>query len=756
MDKILLIDEDENLLVETSTILKEGGFEVHYASDVAEGLLLANKVYPDLVILDRDLAERNNFELLGTLRKAPSTLASRILISSYSTTNEYVETGEYHEKEPDEINYKSIKSVSLAKAREYSEAVSAVWADKILSSEEGFFLDKKVKTLGLSEEESLWLEEQVMGFNRKNTPSLAKGADAYLIKPYGIETVLLVVNAQFEKIQSFRELEATTKRLTEILEGSIDIIAILDAEMEKILYLNEAGRAFLGEELLGAPVDSKINFEGANIPVRSLLDRYSKMGRKILSNAGLPIALRKGSWNGETIVLNEAGEETPISQLIQVHKSQKGAVEFISFIIRDITDIKNTAKELHRQEGLYRLISDNATDLIAVIDFDKKFIYSSPSYLVTLGFSMEDLRGTDFMDKVHSDDRKLVMDAIDTATSTGNGVLIECSLLKKDGTYRSVEFQRGVIRNDVGEIESILAVARDITLKKKVEKERDFMEIQLRHAQKLESIGQLAAGVAHEINTPVQYVGDNLRFMEDYFADIKRILTKYNRMLEFAKSEKLTSEIIQDMDKTIANSDISFLLEEIPLAIQQSLEGVRCVTKIVRSMKEFSHPGNQGKTPVELNKIIKSTITISRNEWKYVCDIKTDLDPDLPLISCFPDEFNQAMLNLILNAAHAIGDIVEQDSSKRGVINISTRIEGPDVVVKISDTGGGIPDEIKDRVFDPFFTTKEVGKGTGQGLAIAHSVITEKHGGTIAFESEAGKGTTFILKIPVEPTLEIA
>ncbi len=187
-----------------------------------------------------------------------------------------------------------------------------------------------------------------------------------------------------------------------------------------------------------------------------------------------------------------------------------------------------------------------------------------------------------------------------------------------------------------------------------------------------------------------------------------------------------------------------------PTALRQSLEGVDRVATIVRAMKEFSHPGTLQKQEVNINHGIRNTITVSRNEWKYVAEIETDLDETLPAVPCLPGELNQVILNLIVNAAHAIRDRTGGDGTK-GTIRVTTRRADDWVEIRVTDDGAGIPAAIRDRVFEPFFTTKEVGKGTGQGLTIAHAVITKKHGGTLTFETEEGRGTTFIIRLPLDP-----
>ncbi len=279
---------------------------------------------------------------------------------------------------------------------------------------------------------------------------------------------------------------------------------------------------------------------------------------------------------------------------------------------------------------------------------------------------------------------------------------------------------------------------------------RSVLEEQLRQAQKLESVGQLAAGIAHEINTPTQYIGDNVRFLRDAFRDLKSLLGNYERLSVAGQGNSLSREAVQEAAAAVEEANADYLLEEIPKAIDQTLEGVTRVSTLVGAMKEFSHPGTKGKTPLDLNHAIQCTITVARNEWKYVADMETEFDPSLPPISCEPGEFNQVILNLIVNAAHAIGDVVGKGGSEKGKIKVQTRNCPEWAEIRVQDTGSGIPEKVRARVFDPFFTTKEIGKGTGQGLAIARSVVVDKHDGTIHFETEEGKGTTFIVRLPKE------
>jgi signal transduction histidine kinase len=265
---------------------------------------------------------------------------------------------------------------------------------------------------------------------------------------------------------------------------------------------------------------------------------------------------------------------------------------------------------------------------------------------------------------------------------------------------------------------------------------------------RLEAIGQLAAGIAHEINTPIHYIGDNVRFLMDAFGDVRAALESAQKLLAAAKSGSITAELIAEADRSLGQADLGYLSEEIPKAIEQSREGVRRVATIVRAMKEFAHPAGEEKEAVDINRAIENTITVARNEWKYVADVVTDFDPWLPPVPCLPGEINQVILNLIVNAAHAIADKLGHATEAKGTITVKTRHADGWVEVRITDTGCGIPESARSKIFTPFFTTKPPGKGTGQGLALAHAVVVQRHGGTIEFDSEPGRGTTFIVRLP--------
>jgi signal transduction histidine kinase len=275
---------------------------------------------------------------------------------------------------------------------------------------------------------------------------------------------------------------------------------------------------------------------------------------------------------------------------------------------------------------------------------------------------------------------------------------------------------------------------------------RAQVEIELRHAQKLEAVGRLAAGIAHEINTPVQFVSDSVEFVSQATADLIALTGKYQTAVSAVLGGAPSLPAAEDAALAASAADLEYIVREIPAALQRALGGLDRVSAIVRSMKAFAHH-DRGMREVDLNEAIRTTLTIAHHEYKYVAELDTDLG-DIPPVRCHAGEVNQVVLNLLVNAAHAIAD-VHPDGDTKGRIGVRTFADAGDVVIAISDTGSGIPEHIRDRIFDPFFTTKDVNRGTGQGLAIARAVVTEKHRGSLTFTTEVGKGSTFTIRLPI-------
>ncbi|MFN8647551.1 MAG: PAS domain-containing protein [Gemmatimonadales bacterium] len=359
-----------------------------------------------------------------------------------------------------------------------------------------------------------------------------------------------------------------------------------------------------------------------------------------------------------------------------------------------------------------------------------------------LGFGPGEFDGRyeSFMARVHPEDRAALDRAITAAITGLTEYTHSFRVVWGDGSVRWLT-GRGQVHGDAdGAPTRMVGAVTDITA-------RRALEHQVLQAQKIEAIGQLAAGIAHEINTPTQYVGDNLRFLQGAYGDLITLLTAHRALAAEATAAGLSVGPVAELWEGV---DADFVLEEVPRAVAQALEGVERVSEIVRAMKEFSHPGGNDPVPVDLNRAIENTAAVSRNEWKYLADLEFDLDAALPPVSCLVGEIQQVLLNLVVNAAHAIGDVV-QDSGERGRITIRTRVRDEVVEIRVEDSGTGIPAAVQPRIFDPFFTTKEVGRGTGQGLAIARDVVVRKHRGTLTFETTPGQGTTFIVRLPLHP-----
>ncbi len=323
----------------------------------------------------------------------------------------------------------------------------------------------------------------------------------------------------------------------------------------------------------------------------------------------------------------------------------------------------------------------------------------------------------------------------------------ELRVAKPDGAAAYGVVTIVVRRSANGEPRHFIAHVADVTAARQAEEEHARMELELRLAQNLEAVGQLAAGIAHEINTPIQFVGDSVRFVDEAFTDILGLLKAYARLEEALAQGQDPSAALAAVEEAKDLADLEYLRERVPAALTRSIDGAERVAHIVKAMRTFAHPPTTEKGPVDVNNAIENTLVVARNEYKYVADVETRLG-ELPFVMGNAGDLNQVLLNLVVNAAHAIQDRVG-DSGERGRITIGTEADGDHVRLTVSDTGSGIPAEVANRIFEPFFTTKEVGRGTGQGLAIVRTIVTDGHGGTISFDTEPGAGTTFCVCVPV-------
>jgi len=323
----------------------------------------------------------------------------------------------------------------------------------------------------------------------------------------------------------------------------------------------------------------------------------------------------------------------------------------------------------------------------------------------------------------------------------GSEYAVEYRLVDAAGDVRWVYEHGQAILDDQGGAPWVDGVIFDITDRKNAERELERMEVELRLAQKLEAVGQLAAGVAHEINTPIQFVGDSIGFLEGAFRDTFELIGAYRAELRNAEPS-VREAIVRAEDE----ADIAYVEERAPIVFERIRNGIERVATLVKAMKDFAHPGGSGMQPADVNEALQSTVTVAHSEYKDYADVELDLE-ELPPVVCNIGELGQVFLNLLVNAAHAI-EAFHGAAGRRGTIRITSRLEGQIIVVTVADDGCGIPVAVRDRIFDPFFTTKEVGRGTGQGLAITHSIVVDHHGGAIACDSAPGEGTTFTITLP--------
>jgi PAS domain S-box-containing protein len=387
-----------------------------------------------------------------------------------------------------------------------------------------------------------------------------------------------------------------------------------------------------------------------------------------------------------------------------------------------------------------RLIFDQAPIGMVRAETDDRISMVNPALVRMLGYSSEELLTCNALVLVHPDERQVVSDSLTglRAGRVGPAYTGTRRLLHRDGSVVHANISVSLVTDAEGKPLFTVGLVEDIS-------EKVRLEVELRHAQKLESVGRLAAGIAHEINTPIQFVGDNAEFLRGGFVSLLDLCATYRSALD-ELGEAVPAAQREALAAAAEAADYDYLRERGPAAFDATLDGAARVANIVRAMKSFAHPDQPGKVAADVNEALRSTLTVGSNELKYVADVVTDLAP-LPPLQCHISDLNQVFLNLLINAAHAVADVVGT-SGARGTISVRTLQRADEIVVAVEDTGTGIPEAIRGRIFDPFFTTKDVGRGSGQGLAISRAVV-ERHGGTLTFDTVVGKGTTFWVRLPI-------
>jgi len=566
-----------------------------------------------------------------------------------------------------------------------------------------------------------------------------------------------------------KKSQIASQRLSKIIERSLNEIYVFDAETFRFTDVNLGARRNLGytmqelAELTAYGIKPEIDKARFIDMVQSLMTGSQEQlffetvhQRKDGSTYDVEIYLQfmhdedPGFFVAITNdITDRKRAESEIRDLnVGLEHSQQvleqKVLERTEKLSKEIADRLRMESALRRSQQRTQAITSNLFEGIIVADKIGHIIFSNSSAEAFCGLAGVKVAGTELDEVVmlHADHKDILFQDSPWCEVTKTGVTIhdnDAVFVTKTGDSIAVDYACSpLIEND--KIIGCIISFRDISELKAAQQEA-------LQASKLASVGQLAAGIAHEVNTPTQYIGDNLRFIESAYQDIAALLTDYQKLVVAAHDVDSLHDLVAQIEASTETADLSYLMEELPMATEQSLSGVEQVSRIVQAMKEFSHPGSDDMVLTDLNGALKNTLTVCCNEWKNLAESKMDFDKSLPLVTCFPGELNQVFLNLIVNAAQAIG---ERNLGEKGEITLSTRQDNDWVEIRVSDTGAGIPEDIRPLIFDPFFTTKGVGKGTGQGLSICHDVITKKHGGTLTVETEIGIGSTFILRLPVD------
>lgn len=540
---------------------------------------------------------------------------------------------------------------------------------------------------------------------------------------------------QFE-IQERKEVEKTLResenKYRSLTQTAKDAIISVDNQ-GRIISWNDGAEVIFGytaDEIIGESL-LRITPPELDIP-----QRIQAESSKLKDN--LPWLKQKHEFSAR----RKNGEIFPTEITFSSWTTCEGI--FFTAIVRDVTERKLSEAALKKAYQENKFLLSSISSILIGVNSSGKVTYWNDIAADTLKIPAPQALGQTFFDLAIEWDWEPIRQAI-----------AECRYSLQKVSANDVKGIKGKIFGisitPLTESEpaslGFLLLGSDITTRK-------TMERQLAQASKLESIGQLAAGIAHEINTPTQYVSSNLRFMRERISSLWNVIQLYRSLVEAVQTGGPTYELAARAEQAAAQARLDYILNEFPPTLDQSLDGMNRISHIVSAMRTFSRPDNDTKIFSDVNHILDDTVTVARTHWKTIATLSTDYDPNLPKLACYPAELSQVFLNIIINASDSITDALKDEArftalNGMGQISVSTCALSDRIEVRIGDTGTGIPSEIQDRIFDPFFTTKEVGQGTGQGLAIAYNIVVNKHAGSITFETEPGVGTTFIIALPL-------
>jgi len=598
--------------------------------------------------------------------------------------------------------------------------------------------------------------------SKSSSYSFERQIEAYILGKTEFETEDTRFNSRNEKVFVKMRLHIPRENSMDFRRVLVSVVDITQRKMAEnaLIYSEEKFRSVIQQSVDGIILfdqngkiiewnnaDERISgFSFADVQALHIWDLVSALTKDTKEKEFLKIKnkLKTALFDRKSPYLNDVmevtitaknGERLMIAATISNMEIEHNFVG--SLVIRDISGIKKSQADVQKLASAVREISEGL--VIANAHGETEYVNFAVEKIT--GYGSKELIGKNLLNILVSDLTSERINLDELGLQAGKIQRGKAVCTRKDGSQYTLQYNIAPIVDEQGN-KNYVSVISDVS-------QNELLEQQNRQAQKLEAIGSLAAGVAHEINTPTQYVGNNLLFIKKEFGSIIQLLEKNQQLLNRAQPCESMVEPINELHQEEIDADLNYLTSEIPRAIDESLEGIGRVTKIVQAIKEFSHPSMDEKTPVDLNRAIDTTITVSRNEWKYLADLVPHYDEKLPTVFCSPGEINQVILNLITNAAHAIKEQIDKGVYTKGLIEIFTFGKENSVEIHVKDNGGGIPVEYREKVFNPFFTTKPVGMGTGQGLSISYKVIVNKHDGSLVFDTELGKGTTFKITLPL-------
>lgn len=762
-------------------------FEIHQVSDRTSFIEAITTIKPDIILSDIEMPDFDGFEALEVVKK---TSADSPFIFVTGAVGEEMAVTALKTGATDFILKNNLDRLAPAVNRALDEKRTA-WERK-----------KLYYTLKESEEQYRTLIENLpVGIFRSSftRPAVIMQANLTTALMFGFKSIEQIINMPVKEIyfnpedrmnftKQIIEQKRVKNRLLKLkrITGESFMAYItaschfessgranwIDGVIEDVTEKIEAEEKLSGYQkffetlvnTIGSPIfykDREYRYQGCNkiyadlifgltpeqIINRTVLDLTGSVSNDLVEmfdTKDKELFKNPGTQNYDSIIKCSDGKTRHFQTGKSTYLGPDGKIAGIVGIMTDITERVSSENELRRINEEFNLLINSMTSIIIGVTTEDIVFHWNPYAEQTFGIKSENIKNARFALSGISWDWQKIYEAIAACMLELKSVkLDEVKFIRTDGKGGILGLTINPLVRENLILEGFIILGKDYT-------EQKLLEEQLLQSRKLEAIGQLAAGVAHEINTPMQYVGDNIRFMNKAIVGLLNMLDIYERA--YQKQVKKMDNLLEfdqalDLSKKIK---LPFLIEELPRAMDQAIEGIERISKIVQSMKAFSHPGTEHKVHTNINKSIETTITVSRNEWKYDAELMFEPDMAIPEVPCFESELNQVLLNMIINAVDAIKEAREKKCIENGLLLIRTKHDESSAYIEIEDNGMGIPDKIKERIFDPFFTTKEVGKGTGQGLAISHSIIVEKHGGSLYFNSERGKGTTFIIKLPLE------